>query len=232
MVATPTLAASPAKVFHAALNKGPTIRSLVVYIASASLLTLVHVLTALVLEVNAGNDPRLGLFVKSRYAVRAQPPPAGQLIVSRKHPYYLNGRLLYLALSQISLASFYALRNFMMDRVAVKWTGLLSVASADFLRFSSFAHLKTERSKPRPIFHACSYRHSSPQCLLYHRHWFRNSCSTLRNRKGGTHPSGLTAPDCIALPASIPRALSSRLVLIDPSCEAFWPSVPRLFPGV
>jgi nucleoporin NDC1 len=52
---------------------------------------------------------------------------------SRKHPYYLNGRLLYLVLSQISLAAFYALRNIMMDRLSVKWTGLMSVVSATYL---------------------------------------------------------------------------------------------------
>jgi nucleoporin NDC1 len=70
--AIPTSAASPSQVFHAALSKASTIRSLVAYVASASLLTLVHVLTALIFEVKAGNDPHLSLFVKSKCVVIPQ----------------------------------------------------------------------------------------------------------------------------------------------------------------
>ncbi|GJE99489.1 nucleoporin protein Ndc1-Nup [Phanerochaete sordida] len=109
LTATPTSASSPSSVYHAALSKSSTLRSLAVYLASASLLTAVHVITALIFEARAGSDPRLNVFVKSK-----------------KHPYYLNGRLLYLISSQLSLAAFYVLRNVMMDRLAVRWTGSMS----------------------------------------------------------------------------------------------------------
>lgn len=43
------------------------------------------------------------------------------LISVRKHPYYLNGRLLYIIFSQLFLAALYLTRNIMTDRFAVKW---------------------------------------------------------------------------------------------------------------
>jgi nucleoporin NDC1 len=43
-------------------------------------------------------------------------------ISSRKHPYYLNGRLLFLILAQLWLAASFVLRNIMLDRFVFKWT--------------------------------------------------------------------------------------------------------------
>lgn len=54
------------------------------------------------------------------------------LTASRKHPLYLNGRLLYLLFSQICLAIFCAARNVILDRNAVKWTGAMTAVSVAF----------------------------------------------------------------------------------------------------
>ncbi|EKM52969.1 uncharacterized protein PHACADRAFT_124416 [Phanerochaete carnosa HHB-10118-sp] len=126
LTASPASASSPSGVFRDALNKSSTFRSLAVYLTSASLLTAIHVVTALVFDVRAGRDPRLSLFVKSR-----------------KHPYYLNGRLLYLISSQISLAAFYVLRNVMMDRLAVRWTGSMSARAMNEIPSFMLARILT-----------------------------------------------------------------------------------------
>ncbi len=65
--ATSTFATSPATLFNSAIRKSSTARTLVTYAASATLLTLVHVLTAYIFETSGGNDPKLAPFVKSKY---------------------------------------------------------------------------------------------------------------------------------------------------------------------
>jgi nucleoporin NDC1 len=56
-------------------------------------------------EMSAHGDPKLSVFVKSR-----------------KHPYYLNGRLLFLILSQATVATAFLLRGAFIDRYAYRWT--------------------------------------------------------------------------------------------------------------
>ncbi|CAL1710388.1 unnamed protein product [Somion occarium] len=103
--AAPTPATSPSQIFHTAWNKPTTTRALLTYISSAFVLTLLHILAAYTYQ----EDPRLSLFVKSK-----------------KHPYYLNGRLLYLLSSQLLVASVYLLRNILLDRFTVRWNSLFS----------------------------------------------------------------------------------------------------------
>lgn len=67
------------------------------YVLSAAAFTVLHVLLT-------KGEPKLSLFVKSR-----------------KHPYYLNGRFLFLALSQFTCASAFLLRHVMIDRFVVRW---------------------------------------------------------------------------------------------------------------
>ncbi|KAI0083890.1 nucleoporin protein Ndc1-Nup [Irpex rosettiformis] len=114
LTAIPTFAASPAMLFNSAVRGGTTARRLLTYVASAIMLTLVHVLTAYIFETTGGNDPRLSPFVKSK-----------------KHPYYLNGRLLYLVTSQLFIALFSTFRSIQLDRVVVRWTGAVSVNRDD-----------------------------------------------------------------------------------------------------
>ncbi|KZT71196.1 hypothetical protein DAEQUDRAFT_764113 [Daedalea quercina L-15889] len=105
LTATPTPASSPSKMFSAALTKRSTTYALATYLASGVALAAVHMLLANVYEPSPNGHPRFSLFVKSR-----------------KHPYYLNGRILYMLFSQVTLAGAYLLRTVLLDRLAVRWT--------------------------------------------------------------------------------------------------------------
>lgn len=50
----------------------------------------------------------------------------------RKHPYYLNGRLVYLLFSQITIASGYLVRDIMLDRFAFRWNSSSIVSKWPF----------------------------------------------------------------------------------------------------
>ncbi|KAL4251139.1 NDC1 family protein [Abortiporus biennis] len=126
LTATPTPASSPSQVFHAALSKSSTVKPLLTYISSALILTVVHISMSYIYELSGGSDPKLTLFVKSK-----------------KHPYYLNGRTLYLLFSQIVLASFYLLRNILLDRFSVRWTASLGVGTNYGLQAFRLAHILT-----------------------------------------------------------------------------------------
>lgn len=54
------------------------------------------------------------------------------LYSSRKHPYYLNGRFVFLMSSQIALACTFMLRNVMLDRFAFRVRSLASVRSFSY----------------------------------------------------------------------------------------------------
>ncbi|KAI0339225.1 hypothetical protein BDW22DRAFT_1400438 [Trametopsis cervina] len=110
LTATPTVATSPSGLFHSALSKRNTIRSFLVYLASSMSFTFVYVMTAYTYESSNGNDPRLSLFVKSK-----------------KHPYYLNGRFIFLITSQLFIAALVTFQSIQLDRLVVRWTGALSV---------------------------------------------------------------------------------------------------------
>ena len=108
-IATPTTAPSPSKTLQNALQKPRTLRALLVYQTSAILLTFLHVfmLYASIDDAAEGEavvpDPKLTVFVRSR-----------------KHPYYLNGRFVFLLLAQVILASAFWLRNVILDRFAFR----------------------------------------------------------------------------------------------------------------
>lgn len=108
LTVTPAAASSPSKMLYVALSKNSTAYALMTYIMSSLLLAAIHVAMAYTYEPAAEGNPRLTLFVKSK-----------------KHPYYLNGRLLYLLSSQIALAFAYLFRIVLMDRFAVRWKNLL-----------------------------------------------------------------------------------------------------------
>jgi len=95
-----TLSPSPRLTFKAALGKKSTEPALVAYVASALAFTFTHAAFASCLE----SDAKLGPFVKSR-----------------KHPQYLNPRLLFLLISQGTLAAVYLFRNLLRDRFAFRF---------------------------------------------------------------------------------------------------------------
>lgn len=97
-----TPATSPAKMLTNAIAKPSTRRCLAVYM-SCTLMLITLYMSSFTSEER--ENIRLNVFVKSR-----------------KHPYYLNGRLLFLILAQLWLAASFLLRNIMLDRFVFRWT--------------------------------------------------------------------------------------------------------------
>ncbi|KAG1726683.1 nucleoporin protein Ndc1-Nup [Suillus lakei] len=107
-----TPATSPAKMLTNAIAKPSTRRCLAVYMSCTLMLIMLN-LSSLTSEER--ENLRLNVFVKSR-----------------KHPYYLNGRLLFLILAQLWLAASFLLRNIMLDRFVFRWTKPLNPSELPF----------------------------------------------------------------------------------------------------
>ncbi|KAH9918053.1 nucleoporin protein Ndc1-Nup [Fomitopsis serialis] len=113
LTATSTPASSPSKMLSAALTKRSTTYALATYLVSGVSLVAMHMLLANFYEPTPSGHPRFSLFVKSR-----------------KHPFYVNGRVLYMLFSQITLAFTYLLRTVLLDRFAVRWTQIPAESDA------------------------------------------------------------------------------------------------------
>ncbi|KIK76962.1 hypothetical protein PAXRUDRAFT_835155 [Paxillus rubicundulus Ve08.2h10] len=96
----PAPASSPSKTMASGMAKSGTRRSIAIYIVSAIILLSLNLIST-----SSDRDMHLGVFVKSR-----------------KHPYYLNGRLIFLVLSQLWLSVSFALRNIMLERFIFRWS--------------------------------------------------------------------------------------------------------------
>ncbi|KAL4079901.1 nucleoporin protein Ndc1-Nup [Scleroderma yunnanense] len=96
-----TGATSPARTMAVALSKPSTRRALAVYTVSALFLLALHMYDAPTLKESV----HLSLFVKSR-----------------KHPFYLNGRLIFLVMAQAWFALSFAVRNIMLERFVFRWS--------------------------------------------------------------------------------------------------------------
>ncbi|KAG0696162.1 nucleoporin protein Ndc1-Nup [Suillus ampliporus] len=107
-----TPATSPAKMLTNAIAKPSTRRCLAVYMTCAMMLVALN-LSSFTSEER--EQLHLNVFVKSR-----------------KHPYYLNGRLLFLILAQLWLAASFFLRNIMLDRFVFRWTKPLNSSELPF----------------------------------------------------------------------------------------------------
>ncbi|TFY76297.1 hypothetical protein EWM64_g7713 [Hericium alpestre] len=105
-----TPASSPLQTIKNALSKPSTIRILSTYVACTTIAMTLHVF------MPSTNEPgsHLNIFVKSK-----------------KHPYYLNGRLVFVFLSQIVFAVAFFLRNIMFDRFSVHWNNSKQTVKAD-----------------------------------------------------------------------------------------------------
>ena len=61
-------------------------------------------------------------FLSDRGAYSLSWNPLDKLILSsRKHPYHLSGRFLFLFMAQVTLAMGFHFRNILLDRSAVRW---------------------------------------------------------------------------------------------------------------
>lgn len=91
---------SPSQTIKTALTKQSTLHSIIIYAASSIAVAVLHVMRAYSAEAS---DPKLAPFVKSR-----------------KHPFYLNGRLLFFLLSQVVLSFIFTFRGVLLDRFAIR----------------------------------------------------------------------------------------------------------------
>lgn len=134
--AAATPATSPAKILTSAIAKSSTRRCLALYMSCAIMLTALNLFS---FTSEEREHLRLDVFVKSRYVIQSYyiilgrklhdgqrhssvPVSSEAKTSSRKHPYYLNGRLLFLIFAQLWLAASFFLRNIMLDRFVFRWT--------------------------------------------------------------------------------------------------------------
>ncbi|KAH7890631.1 nucleoporin protein Ndc1-Nup [Phlebopus sp. FC_14] len=96
----PAPASSPSTVVASAFAKASIRHSVTTYIVSAILL-----LTLDLLNASSDESRHVGIFAHSR-----------------KHPYYLNGRFIFLVLAQAWFAVTFAFRNVMLDRFVLRWS--------------------------------------------------------------------------------------------------------------
>ncbi|OJA18737.1 hypothetical protein AZE42_12235 [Rhizopogon vesiculosus] len=116
-----TSATSPAKMLTSAVAKSSTRRCLALYMSCAMMLTTLNLIS---LTSEEREHIRLNVFVKSR-----------------RHPYYLNGRLLFFIFAQLWLAASFVLRNIMLDRFVFRWTKSSNPSELSF----------TPSTLPKPI---------------------------------------------------------------------------------
>jgi nucleoporin NDC1 len=135
--APPTIAPSPSKTLQNALHKRGTLRALLVYITSAILLTFLHVLMAYAYTYSSPSPTTSTLLTTNTNtntnADSGWDPKLTPFVRSKKHPYYLNGRFVFLLLAQVVLAGTFWIRNVMLDRFAFR-----SVSSVSYLLFFPF----------------------------------------------------------------------------------------------
>ncbi|KAI0828520.1 nucleoporin protein Ndc1-Nup [Trametes gibbosa] len=126
LVAAPTPATSPSKIFSGALQKRSTAHALFTYLNSALSLLFLHVFLTGAYDNNAPLNTRLTPFVKSR-----------------KHPYYLNGQLLYILTSQMMVGAACLLRCVLLDRFAVRWGRILISQGGEKMQSFGLARVVT-----------------------------------------------------------------------------------------
>ncbi|KAF8436467.1 nucleoporin protein Ndc1-Nup, partial [Boletus edulis BED1] len=119
---TPEPTTSPSKTVATALAKPTTRRLIAIYITSSLLLLSLD----FVRTWSNSEDIRLSIFIKSR-----------------KHPYYLNGRFIFLVFAQIWLSISFALRDIMLERFVFRWAKALPSSNAVSLVLSELFTLFT-----------------------------------------------------------------------------------------
>lgn len=133
--AIPTSSSSPSQRVRAAISKPRSLRALSVYILTSIIISTSHILFGDVLESTSRASDHFGIFVKSRYLPFVLGSSIDSPLSIRKHPYYLNGRFLFLYTAQITLALCFHLRNILLDRPTVRWT------HGQVCRFTSFSRM-------------------------------------------------------------------------------------------
>ncbi|KAN0130179.1 Nucleoporin protein Ndc1-Nup [Lactarius tabidus] len=94
---------SPSQRVKVAFSDPSTLRALSVYITAGICVSALNIVVCILESASGGSD--LWIFAKSK-----------------RHPYYLNGRFLFLFMSQVSLATAFHFRSILLDRAVVRWT--------------------------------------------------------------------------------------------------------------
>jgi hypothetical protein len=118
----PTPSASPSQRIRLTISKPPILRALSVYILTSILISTSHIVFGRVFQSASRGSDHFGIFVKSRYSPPILESTVDSPLSFRKHPYYLNGRFLFLFMAQITLAMSFHFRNILLDRSTVRWT--------------------------------------------------------------------------------------------------------------
>ncbi|KAH8996770.1 nucleoporin protein Ndc1-Nup [Lactarius akahatsu] len=95
---------SPSQRVKIAYSNPSTLRALSVYLIAGICVSTINIVVSRTFE-SASRGSDLWVFAKSR-----------------RHPYYLNGRFLFLFVSQVSLAASFHFRSVLLDRAVVRWT--------------------------------------------------------------------------------------------------------------
>jgi nucleoporin NDC1 len=134
--AVPTPSSSPSQRVRATISKPLALRAVSVYILTSILISASHILFGHVFESTPRASDNFGIFVKSRYSpfILASSSIDSPLSI-RKHPYYLNGRFLFLYMAQITLAIGFHFRNVLLDRPTIHWT------LSQVCRFTKFSRM-------------------------------------------------------------------------------------------
>ncbi|KAI0746295.1 nucleoporin protein Ndc1-Nup [Daedaleopsis nitida] len=109
LAAAPTPATSPSRTLGGAFTKPSTVPALMTYIVSSLALAVLHIFVTGAYDASVEPHARLSVFVKSR-----------------KHPYYLNGHLIYVLFSQAFVAIACLLRCVLLDRFTIRWASSMS----------------------------------------------------------------------------------------------------------
>ncbi|KAF4584895.1 hypothetical protein EYR40_001720 [Pleurotus pulmonarius] len=118
ITADSSLATSPSKTVRQALCKPITFHAVLTHTASAILIATIHAFVS--------SGAKLSLFVKSK-----------------KHPHYLNGRLIFLLCSQVLLALAFTVRNTMLDRYLFRSSARRPFALLNIAKTMAVARLLT-----------------------------------------------------------------------------------------
>ena len=118
--------ASPRNIIKSSLALKSTKVAAATYLMSAISALFIHIITVYTSEVYHRGDPKLTIFVRSKLAFFSPLFFLALKSCFRKHPHYLNGRLLFLIISQISTAFAFTLRGAMADRFAYRWAFAVS----------------------------------------------------------------------------------------------------------
>jgi nucleoporin NDC1 len=120
--AQPTTSPSPSKTLRTALRNRSSLRALGVYITCAFLLTFLHVLMtySYALPPSRSISSTYTLLTPNTQKDAGWDPKLTPFVRSKKHPYYLNGRFLFMLLAQVVVACTFWLRNVMLDRFAFR----------------------------------------------------------------------------------------------------------------